>query len=143
MSRKHSTSASGRVSSPGGRHGNICFTLDTGGDRVRTCECSTRTDLTQWSYDAANRRQSQQAGSATTNYTHDVADQLTSAVTGGQTTGYSFDAAGNMTKVTPPSGPPTTYQWDAANRLSGVVRANGAALTYTYRFDDLLSTPPV
>ena len=90
-----------------------------------------------YTYDAAGRRLTMQAGSqAQVSYTYDNANHLTGITQGSTTLSFGYDAASRRNSATLPGGVTATYAWDAASQLTGITYANGSTtlgtLTYTY-----------
>jgi YD repeat-containing protein len=87
-----------------------------------------------YTYDAAGRRLTMQAGSqAQVTYTYDNANRLTGIIQGSFNVAYGYDIAGRRTSATLPGGISAVYTWDSASQLTDITYSSGADAGYRGR----------
>jgi RHS repeat-associated protein len=99
---------------------------------------TTAQGTVSYTYDAAGRRLSMQAGNqAQVAYAYDAANRVTGITQGASSVSYAYDAAGRRVSASMPGGITASYGYDAASQLTAITYASGATTlgTLTYGYD--------
>lgn len=114
----------------------MSFTYEGGGGRLSSIW--SWTEMTEYSYDLANRRTQTLRTDAQGQFSTAVAYHADSGLIASRvdeqanSVGYDYDAVGNLTTLTYSDGKQVHYTYDSRNRMTSVSDWNGRTTTYSY-----------
>jgi RHS repeat-associated protein len=108
------------------------FTYDPVGNRTRLDDSGIGVSSVLYSYDAANRLQTDVTGTMTNSYTYDNAGRLTGQTVNGQSRSYAYSFRSQMTSLTDTNGVVFTYAFDGAGDRISQSQAGCLSSRYVY-----------
>ncbi|MCG3148952.1 MAG: tRNA(Glu)-specific nuclease WapA [Verrucomicrobiae bacterium] len=108
------------------------FTYDPVGNRVQLADSGIGVSLVTYSYDAANRMQTDIAGTTTNAYTFDGAGRLTNQVVSGSSRAYAYDFRSQTTALTDTNAATGAYAFDSDGNRIVETAILGGSFRYVY-----------